>query len=123
MPHRTITGMLEVFSLPPFLCELEHSLLLHTLRRYPSGLPADEPMDTGPALPTGRSSPSRTRSGVRSPSTLTLTRAVRPRVAPSAVSMRGVRSIACAEADAPARMGAADEIRVVSVLLWLWTAC
>ena len=33
--------MLEVFSLPPFLDELEHSLLLHTLRAYPSGLPAD----------------------------------------------------------------------------------
>ena len=34
--------MLEVFSLPPFLDELEHSLLEHTLRSYPSGLPADE---------------------------------------------------------------------------------
>ena len=34
-------GMLEVFSLPPFLDDLEHSLLLHTLRAYPRGLPAD----------------------------------------------------------------------------------
>ena len=35
-----LPGMLEVFSLPPFLDELEHSLLLHTLRKFPSGLPA-----------------------------------------------------------------------------------
>jgi hypothetical protein len=35
-----LPGMLGVFSLPPFLDELEHSLLLHTLRTYPNGLPA-----------------------------------------------------------------------------------
>lgn len=37
-----LPGLLEVFSLPPFLNTLEHSLLLHTLRTYPTGLPADE---------------------------------------------------------------------------------
>ena len=34
--------MLEVFSLPPFLDDLEYSLLLHTVRTYPRGLPADD---------------------------------------------------------------------------------
>lgn len=37
-----VPGMLEVFSLPPFLGDLELSLLLFTLRSYPNGLPADE---------------------------------------------------------------------------------
>lgn len=37
-----VPGMLEVFSLPPFLDDLEHSLLLHTLTTYPNGLPADD---------------------------------------------------------------------------------
>ena len=32
-----VPGLLEVFSLPPFLDELEHSLLLHTLKCYPNG--------------------------------------------------------------------------------------
>ena len=49
--------MLEVFSLPPFLDDLEHSLLLHTLRAYPRGLPADglliEPEDRPSASADG----------------------------------------------------------------------
>ena len=49
--------MLEVFSLPPFLDDLEHSLLLHTLRAYPRGLPADglliEPEDRPSASAAG----------------------------------------------------------------------
>ena len=39
-----LPGLLEVFSLPPYLNNLEHSLLLHTLREYPNGLPADKLM-------------------------------------------------------------------------------
>jgi hypothetical protein len=59
-----LPGMLEVFSLPPYLNSLEHSLLLHTLRQFPNGLPADDLMvgptaeplegDDGAAAEAGR---------------------------------------------------------------------
>jgi len=35
-------GLLEVFSLPPFLSDLEISLLLQTAKVYPDGLPSDD---------------------------------------------------------------------------------
>ena len=51
-----VPGMLEVFSLPPFLSDLEHSLLLHTLSTYPNGLPADGLL-VQPGNRSGRGSP------------------------------------------------------------------
>ena len=60
-----VPGMLEVFSLPPFLGDLEFSLLLFTLRSYPNGLPADERLID----PAGTSPDRRLAGGGRLPRT------------------------------------------------------
>ena len=56
-----VPGMLDVFSLPPFLDDLEYGLLLQTLHSYPNGLPADEsaprPLSAVPNRHLPRSSP------------------------------------------------------------------
>ena len=55
---------------PPFLDELEHSLLLHTLRKFPSGLPADArlvPATNGAAMARAAAAASASAAAAREP--------------------------------------------------------